>query len=144
MDSEATMKQKLNFVLLMALGTAMLSLTAAAQNMTQVNDRTNARFEYATYDLNLSVAQLRQVDWDDRRRCDGDHDRDDRHCCWRDRDGDRYRAQYYYRGNGYYGNAPVYVQGGWCDQHGHWHADGWYDRKGRWHSDKRHLHDDDK
>ena len=138
------MRRKPNFVLLMALGTAMLSLAAAAQNKTKVNDQSNARFAYATYYPSRSTVQLRQVDRDNRRRCDGDRDRDDRRCYWRDRDGDRYRAQYYYRGNGYYGNVPVYIQGGWYDQYGRWRADGWYDRKGRWHSDKHHGHDGDR
>ena len=36
MDSEGTMKKKLDFVLLMALGAAMLNVTAAAQNTTQI------------------------------------------------------------------------------------------------------------
>ena len=144
MDSEATMKRKLNFVLLMALGAAMLNVIAGAQSTTQLNDRDNAKSEYAIYNPSQSAAQLRQIDWDDHHRCDGDHDRDDHHCYWRGRDDDRYRAQYYYRGNGYYGNAPVYSQGGWYDRDGRWHADGWYDRKGKWHSDKHHGHGDDR
>ena len=146
MDSETTMKKQLNFVLLMALGAAMLNTTATAQNTTRVNNREAAQVTYATYDPSQDASLLRQVDWDDHHRCDGDRDRDDRHCYWQDRDGDRYRYQDYYRGNGYYGNAPVYGQGGWYDQHGGWHAysGGWYDRKGKWHSDKRHGHDDDR
>ena len=138
------MKAKLGFVLLLALGTAMLNVTAAAQRTARANVPGNARVDYLTYDPSQGAASLRPVDWDDHHRCDGDHDRDDRHCYWRDRDGDRYRAQYYSRGNGYYGNAPGYGQGGWYDQRGYWHngADGWYDRKGKWHSDKHHGHDD--
>lgn len=138
------MKRKLNFVLLMAVGTAMLSLSAAAQNMAPGRNGGSAAFQYAIYQPGQNAARLQQVDWDDHHRCDGDHDRDDRHCYWRDRDGDRYRAQYYYRGNGYYGNAPGYYQQGWYDRDGRRHAEGWYDRNGRWHSDKHHEHRDDR
>jgi hypothetical protein len=146
MDREVTMKRKLKFVLLMALGTAMLSIPAAAQNTAPINDRGTARVDYATYYPNQSTGLLREVDWNNHRRCDGDHDRDDRHCYWRGRDDDRYRNQYYARGNGYYGNAPGYGQGGWYDQYGRWHTDpgGWYDRKGKWHSYQRHGHGDDR
>ena len=137
------MKKRLDFVLLMTLGAAMLSMTAAAQNVSQVKDRGNAQVKFLTYDPSQSSALMRPVDWDDRHRCDGDHDRDDRHCYWRGRDDDRYRNQYYARGNGYYGGAPGYGQGGWYDQDHRWHAQpgGWYDRKGKWHSDKRHGDD---
>jgi hypothetical protein len=138
------MKGKLYLALLLTLGAAMLNAPAAAQNTTQLNNRETARIEYGTYDPSQSAALLRQVDWDDHHRCDGDHDRDDRHCYWRDRDGDQYRYQNYYRGDGYYRGAPVYGQGGWYDNHGRWHADGWYDRKGKWHSNKRHGHGDDR
>ena len=140
------MKRKLDFVLLMAMGAAMLSVTAAAENTAQVSDRGNTRIDYATYHPNRSAGLLREVGWNDHPRCDGDHDRDDRNCYWRGRDEDRYRNQYYARGNGYYGNAPGYGQGGWYDQHGRWQADpgGWYDHKGKWHSYKRHGHGDDR
>jgi hypothetical protein len=136
------MKTKLDFVLLLALGTAMLNVTAAAQSTAQTNIPGNAKVNYLNYDPNQSAALL-PVDWDDHRRCDGDHDRDDRHCSSRDRDGDRYRQQYVYRGSSYYGNAPAY-QSGWYDQHGNWHVGpaGYYDRKGKWHSEKH--HDDDR
>lgn len=140
------MNKKLNFVLLMALGAAMLSISAAAQNTAQINDREDARIDDATYYPGQSAGLLRPVDWDDRHRCDGDHDRNDRHCYWRGRDDDRYRNQYYARGNGYYGSAPGYSQGGWYDQRGRWQADlgGWYDRKGKWHSYKRNGRGDDR
>ena len=136
------MKRKLNFVLLLAMAAAMLSMTAAAQNTLPLNDRGNARVSYLVYDPSQSAALLRLVDWDDRHRCDGDHDRDDRHCYGRGRDDDRYRNQYYARGNGYYGNAPGYGEGGWYDQHGRQAGPaGWYDRKGKWHSYKHHGDD---
>ena len=146
MDSEGTMKRKLSFVLLMALGGAMLNITAAAQNTTQFNNRENARVGYGIYDPNQGATLLQQVDWDDHHRCDGDHDRDDRHCYWQGRGDDRYRQQYFARGGGYYGGAPVYSQGGWYDQYGRRHADpgGWYDGKGKWHKDKHHGRDDDR
>jgi hypothetical protein len=139
------MKTKLDFVLLLALGTAMLNITVAAHSTAQVTIPEQARVNYLTYDPSQDAALLLPVDWDDHRRCAGDHDRDDRHCYWRGRDDDRYRTQYYSRGNGYYGNAPGYGPSGWYDQHGHWHngPDGWYDRKGKWHSDK-HRHGDDR
>jgi hypothetical protein len=137
------MKTKLDFVLLLALGTAMLNVTAVAQSTAQGNIPGNPRVNYLTYDPNQRAALL-PVDWDDHHRCDGEHDRDDRHCYSRDRDGDRYRQQFVYRGNSYYGNAPAYGQGGWYDQHGRQdtRSDGWYDRKGKWHSDKHHERDD--
>ncbi len=142
MDSEGTMNKKLSFALLMALGAATVSATAAAQNTVPLNNRESARIEYGVYQPTQGATLLQQVDWDDRHRCDGDHDRDDRHCYGR-RDDDRYRNQYYAPGNGYYGNAPVNSQG-WYDQRGNGHSDpgGWYDRKGKWHSDKRNGHDE--
>ena len=138
MDSEATMKTKLELVLLLALGAATVSVTAAAQNTARINGGGDARISYLVYDPSQNAALQRQVDWADRHRCDGDHDRDDRHCYWRDRD-DRYRPQYFYGGNGYYGGVPVY-QNGWYDKHGRWHAGsyGWYDCKAKWHGDKHH------
>lgn len=130
------MKTKLNLGMLVLLGTAMLNVTVAAQN-SAIESRTDARVAYAVYDPGQNAGLLRLADWDDRHRCDGDHDRDDRHCYWywRGRDDDRYRDQYYYRGNGYYPSAPVYGPGGWYDRDGRWHGgpNGWYDRKGRWH-----------
>jgi hypothetical protein len=142
MDSEATMKKKLELVLLLALCSATVGVTAAAQNTGQINGRGDAKINNLVYDPSQSAALLRQVDWDDHHRCDGNHDRDDRHCYWGD--GDRYRPQFFYGGNAYYGNAPAY-QSGWYDNHGRWHAGpaGWYDRKGKWHSEK-HGHGEDR
>lgn len=134
MDSEEPMKTKLNLVMLLALGIAMLNVEAAAQNSVPLQTSGNARVEYAIYEPGQSAAPLRLADWDDRHRCDGDRDRDDRNCYryWRDRDGDRYRDRNYYRGNGYYAGTPAYVQ------------HGWYDRKGKWHWDKNYRHSDDR
>ena len=134
------MKMKLNFLLLLAFGIAMLDVTALAQSPAQISNNADPRVTYLVYGPGQDAALLRPVDWDDHHRCDGDHDRDDRHCHWRDRDADRYRQQYYNRGNSYYG------QNGWYDQHGNWHvgANGWYDRKGKWHSDKDRRHGDDR
>lgn len=127
MDSEVTMKTKMEFVLLMALGITMVNVVAAAQNNVPMQAPAKPLFEYAIYDPSQSAGVLRQVDWDDRHGCDGDHDRDDRRCYGRDHASYRYRRDYY-RGNGYYGNAPVYVR------------HGWYDRNGRWHRDNDHWH----
>jgi Ni/Co efflux regulator RcnB len=131
------MKRQLEFVLLLALGAGTLGSTAAAQDAPETN-RQSAQLESATFDPSQG-AVLRQVDWDDHRRCDGDHDRDDRGCY--DRDGYRnrdYRVYQYY-GNGYYA-TPYYPP-----------AAGWYDRDGRWHAydrdrdhDRRHHDDDDR
>ena len=139
------MKRVVNFGLLTALGLATLTVTATAQAAAPTDNRVNPRIHYATYYPGQTAASLRLVDWDDHRRCDGDHDRDDRHCYWRDRDGDRY----YYRGNGYVGNGysygpsyrTYYGASGWYDKHGRWHTDnGWYDKHGKWH--KGNPHDD--
>jgi hypothetical protein len=133
------MKKQLNFVLFLTLGAGTLATTAVAQNVKPVEDRDNARLEYATFDPSESNAVLQQVDWDDHHRCDGDHDRDDRNCYRRDRDD-------YYRGNAYYGNGnyargyapPVYIRpNGWYDRNGYWHA---YDRD---RDRDRRRHDDD-
>jgi hypothetical protein len=118
------MNRKLGFVLSMALGITTLNVAAAAQ--TPLQAPANPRLDYAIYDPSPGAGLLRQVDWDDHHRCDGDHDRDDRHCRWQNHD--RYRDQYYYRGNSYYGAAPVYVQHGWYDRHGKWHWDKRYRR----------------
>ena len=74
------MKTKLEVVLLLALGTSMLTVTAAGKNTAQFDNQGSTRVEYLTYDPSQSAAGLQQVDWDDHHRCDGDHDRDDRHC----------------------------------------------------------------
>ena len=123
------MNRKVSLVLCTAVAAAMLSVTAVAQSSAAADRVPSPRLSYAVYEPSQSAAKLQLVDWDNHRRCDGDHDRDDRHCYWRDRDGDRY----YYRGNGYGAYSPMYYPGGWYDKHGRWHADGWYDRDGRWH-----------
>ena len=128
------MNRKVSLVLCIAVATAMLSATAVAQSSRAGDRMSSPRLRYAVYEPSQSAAKLQLVDWDDHRRCDGDHDRDDRHCYGRDRDGDRY----YYRGNGYVSNGyvaygPMYYPGVWYDKHGRWHRDGWYDRDGRWH-----------
>lgn len=119
-----TMKSKVNFVLVLALGVVLLGVTAAAQDRAPGPDRKQA----AVYLPRQSTALLQPADWDDHHRCDGDHDRDDRHCYLRGRDGDRY----YFHGNGYLESAPYYAPG-WYDSRGRCHRHGWYDRKGRWH-----------
>ena len=126
------MKMKLKFVLLLAVATALLNLTALAQNPARSGTAGNATLTYLTYSPSQGAAQLRLADWDDRHRCDGDHDRDDRHCHWRDRDGR------YSRGYGYAASGRVYAGGGWYDQFGRWHVRGhrWCDRRGRWHEDR--------
>jgi hypothetical protein len=131
---EGTMKSQLKFALLVAFGTGVLGAGAAAQER-PVNVADNARLQYATFDPD-QAARLQTVDWDDHRRCDGDHDRDDRGCY--------YRAPYpgyAYYSNGYYAApAPYYPR-----------AAGWYDRDGRWHAydrdrdrDRRRQNDDDR
>lgn len=134
------MKRQLSYVLFLALGAGTLATSAVAQNNS--NDRENARVEFATFDPSQATGLLKQTDWDDHHRCDGDRDRDDRNC-YRDRDDrdrDRYRDNQY-RGNGYYGNgyygAPAYRQNGWYDRNGYWHA---YDRD---RDGDRRRHDDD-
>lgn len=129
------MKGRLKFVMIVALGAGTLGASAVAQER-QIGS--GVRLESAAVDSNQSV-QIRQVDWDDHRRCDGDHDRDDRGCYHRDRDGYRgnYRGAYGYYGNGYYA-APYYAPpAGWYDRNGHWHA---YDRD---RDRDRRRHDDD-
>ncbi|HEX8895969.1 MAG TPA: hypothetical protein VF783_21790 [Terriglobales bacterium] len=123
------MNRKVSLVLCTAVAAAMLSVTAVAQGSAAADRVPSPRLSYAVYEPSQSAAKLQLVDWDNHRRCDGDHDRDDRHCYWRDRDGDRY----YYRGNGYVAYSPMYYPGGWYDKHGRWHRDGWYDRDRRWH-----------
>lgn len=144
------MKMKLNFLLMLTLGVAAFNAAASAQGPVRESGYANPTVTDLVYSPGRSTWQLRLADWDDHRRCDGDHDRDDRNCYWRDRDGNRYRQQYYNRGNGYYGGngyyASPYGQNGWYDKHGNWHvgAYGWYDRKGKWHSDKHHRDGDDR
>jgi hypothetical protein len=128
------MNRKVSLVLCIAIAATMLSVTAVAESSAPGDRVPSPRLSYAVYEPSQSVAKLRRVDWDDHRRCDGDHDRDDRHCYRRDRDDDRY----YYRGKGYVSHGyvaygPMYYPGGWYDKHGRWHRDGWYDRDGRWH-----------
>ena len=127
-------KKIVELVLSVALGIAMLNVAAAAQKIVPTPARVDPRFEYAIYDPTQSTGLLRPVAWDDRHRCDGDHDRDDRHCYGyrRYREGDRYRDRAYLRGSGYSGNAPVSVP----------HCS--YVRDGRWHRDKGHCRDRDR
>jgi hypothetical protein len=132
------MKSFTKFVLLAVSALTTLTLTAAAQNQIPRETTTQPQTFNAVYIPAQNAASLTQVDWDDHRRCDGDHDRDDRNCYRRDRD-DRY-----YRGNGYVGNGYYYGTGrnnyysygsnGWYDNKGRWHvANGWYDNHGKWH-----------
>jgi hypothetical protein len=137
------MKKQTNFVALLALSVGLLGAAGAAQER-QSGDVQNSPAQYATFDSSQS-GLLRQADWDDHRRCDGDHDRDDRGCYNRDRDDYRYRNYgYTYYGNGYYATpyyaAPYYAP-----------PTGWYDRDGRWHAydrdrdrDRHHHGDDDR
>jgi hypothetical protein len=128
--SEGTMKKQSIFVLFLALGAGSLTTGAVAQERMQINDRDNARVSFATFDPSQSAGLLKQADWDDRHRCDRDHDRDDRNCYYRDRDDA-------YRGNGYYGRAPYYErQNGWYDRKGNFYpagGNGFYDKHGNWH-----------
>ena len=126
------MKTTWNFAVALALGIGVLGTTAAAQT----NAPASARLEYATVDPGQS-GLLRLADWDDHRRCDGDHDRDDRRCYDRDYQRDRYYGYSYY-GNAY--AAPYYYRdpnAGWYDRHGYWHP---YDRD---RDRDRRRHDDD-
>ena len=123
------MKIGSSLVAVLALGVGLLGTTAQAQTL-QRSQQTGARLEYGTYDLNQG-GLLQQADWDDHRRCDGDHDRDDRGC----RDYYRDRARYYgysHYNNGYYYYGP---NTGWYDKHGRWH---WYKdvRERRRHHDR--------
>ena len=127
------MKSLGNSMLLLAVAVTTLTLTAAAQNVVPRTEAPAPSLRHAVFVPALSTAKFTQVDWDDHRRCDGDHDRDDRHCHWRDRDG----ARYYFRGTGYVGYAPHYAAAGWYDNRGRWHPAGWYDRYGRWHAYRR-------
>jgi len=136
------MNRKVSFVLWIAAAASLLSAMAAAQSNTPTASRQSPQVSYAVYEPSQSAATLQSVDWDDHRRCDGDHDRDDRNCYWRDRDRDRYS----YRGNGYVGKGyyygprynTYYGPSGWYDNHGRWHSDGWYDKHGKWHKGKPH------
>jgi hypothetical protein len=129
------MKSIWNLALALSLG--LLGSAAAAQN-TQLSRAVDAQVEYGTFNPAQS-GLLRQADWDDHRRCDGDHDRDDRGCYNRHYDRDRYYGYSYYS-NGYvapyYYNAPP---AGWYDRYGHWHA---YDRDRD--RDRHRHHDDDR
>ena len=136
------MKSFTKFVLLAVSALTTLTLTAAAQNQIPRETTTQPQTFNAVYIPAQNAASLTQVDWDDHRRCDGDHDRDDRHCHWGDRDGG-----YYYRGNGYVGSGYAYGSSygayygphGWYDKHGRWHTEyGWYDKHGKWHKAKDH------
>ena len=116
------MKGQVKFALFVALSAGVLGTGAgAAAQERQFNGPDNARVEYAISNPN-QAAQLTLADWDDHRRCDGDHDRDDRGCYV-------YRAPYpgyAYYGHGYYvAPAPYYPPAGWYDRDGRWHA---YDR----------------
>lgn len=119
------MKRMVNFLTCLALSLAGLSIAAAAQNSPSYRTAGDPQIVYATFYPGQSTARLQYVDWDDRHRCDGDHDRDDRNCHWRDRDDRRY----YYPGNAYVGNgyaygppaAAYYGPSGWYDKHGKWH-----------------------
>lgn len=134
------MKRQLSYVLFLALGAGTLVTAAVAQNTTSHGE--NAGVQFATFDPGQATGLLRQTDWDDQHRCDGDRDRDDRNCYYRDRD-DRYRD------NGYraYGNsAPGYYQNGWYDRHGNYYpagGNGYYDKHGRWHYLNGHGRDRD-
>jgi hypothetical protein len=122
-----------SFAAVLALGVGLLGTTAQAQTV-QRGQQTGARLEYGTYDLNQSGQSglLQQADWDDHRRCDGDHDLDDRGC------RDYYRNRVRYNGYSYYSNGYYYYgpNAGWYDKHGRWH---WYksDR------DRKRYHDRD-
>ncbi len=128
------MKTQQNFVLFLALCAAALATSAVAQEKTQINDRENARVEFATFDPSEAASLLQQTDWDDH-RCDGDHDRDDRNCYYRDRDRDRdWNRNQYYRGNSYYGGG--HNVNGWYDRKGNFYpagGNGYYDKHGKWH-----------
>ena len=137
------MKSITKFALWAVLAVPTLTLSAASQNPIPNESSAQPQLYYAVYVPAENAAELTQIDWDDHRGCDGDHDRDDHGCYWRDRDGDRY----HYRGNGYVGNGYYYGPGystyygpsGWYDKHGRWHtAYGWYDKHGKWHRDRDH------
>jgi len=127
------MKRNVHFALLLALSAATLSVSAIAQNSANNSRRNYPQTGYAAFYPDQSTARLQPVDWDERHRCDGDHDRDDRHCRWRDRDGDRF----YPRGSAYSGGVPYAAPSGWYDARGRWHPAGWFDRHGRWHAYRR-------
>jgi hypothetical protein len=129
------MKSKWSLAVLLASGVGLLGGAASAQNSLSGNGA-RAGVEYRTYGPGQSAA-LQLADWDDHRRCDGDHDRDDRGCYQRYYNRNRYYGYSYY-GNGYY--APNYYdRNGWYDRNGRWHA---YDRD-RDRDRRRHHGDDD-
>lgn len=134
------MNRTVSFLIGLAFSAAALSVGAAAQNGPSYRTAGDPQIVYATFYPGQSSARLQYVDWDDRHRCDGDHDRDDRNCHWRDRDG--YYHGYGYVGHGYvYGpsNGAYYGPNGSYDQPGRWHtANGWYDKHGKWHKGREH------
>jgi len=64
----------------MVLATGTLATTAMAQTNSRTPLRDQARIELATFDSGQTNSLLQQTDWNEYRRCDGDHDRDDRVC----------------------------------------------------------------
>jgi hypothetical protein len=135
------MKGTRNFVLLLTLGVGLLGTAASAQN-SQFGRVQGAPAEYANGD-GVRGATVQLADWDDHRRCDGDHDRDDRGCYDRDYNRGYYGYNNGYYNNGYYSNGyatPYYYNAqpaGWYDRYGYWHA---YDRD---RDRDRRRHDDD-
>jgi len=134
------MESKHNFIAVLALGVGLLGTAATAQNAPGNAD--DARAKYATVDSGQS-GLLRQADWDDHRRCDGDHDRDDRGCWYYGPNGRRY-----YSGDGYYGpsngNGYYARNDGWYDRKGNFYphgADGYFDKHGKWHYFHGHKRD---
>ena len=118
-----------NCVLSLAVATGIWVATAAAQSPSDRSSGGDGQFRNAV--LSASPGGfLRQADWDDHRRCDGDHDRDDRGC-WDARD--RYRAGNGYYGKGFYPGAA----NGWYDRKGNFYpygANGYFDKHGKWHN----------
>src|SRR5262249_9571927 len=89
-----------------ALGIGLLGGTAQAQKVPTVQAR--AVVQDGIF-VQGQGGLLQQADWDDHRRCDGDHDRDDRGC------RDYYRARTRYQGYSYYSNGYYYYgpNAGW-------------------------------
>lgn len=128
------MKTRLNVILFLTLGVATVASSAVARDNARINDHVNPQLVYAVLDAGQANGFLRQVDWDDHHRCDGDHDRDDRHCYDRDRDWDR---DHYYGGYAYGYVAPNHAwSGGWYDRKGNFYPSGgvgYFDQHGKWH-----------
>jgi hypothetical protein len=125
------MKNQLNLLLALTLGTGALGTGAVAQEARSSNGGQTAGVEHAVFDP-AQTGLLRLADGNGNHRCDGDHDRDDKHC--RDWDRDRYRDRDY-RGNRYYA-APYNQQNGWYDRKGNFYpygANGYFDKHGKWH-----------